>query len=519
MRLVQRLGLGALLALLAAPLAAQRAQWLTFGHDPQRSGWTREETAFTPQSVPRLTLLWKAQLANQPRSLNGLTAPLIANVATPHGREAMVFVAGSSDHLFALAAATGKTVWQDDFVATQKAPDAGMWLCPNALNDTPVIDAARQRLFIIAADGRLHTVALADGTEIGKPFRFVPAYSKMWSLNYVDGTLYTSISQGCAGAVSGVAAVDPDAPGHPVTTFWSAPNGAGVWGRGGPSADFKGDILAATGDAGLDPQGGVLGDSVLRLQAKTLNRLDFYTPPNWAYLNKLDLDLATSTPVVFRWRDRVLTAGGGKEGVAYLLDTANLGSNDHHRAADVTPRLANASQTFEKFGIWGTMSSWQEPDGTVWLVIPTWGPPAPTAPAFPVRNGAAPDGSLMAFRVTADAAGQPRLTPAWISSDIAVPEPAAIAGGVVFVLANGENTQQVYNGDIHKLVGDRGTLPQQQAKLFALDAHDGRALWDSGTTIQDWTHFSGLAIGADEVVMVTHSGQVYAFGLGGAPQP
>jgi len=165
------------------------------------------------------------------------------------------------------------------------------------------------------------------------------------------------------------------------------------------------------------------------------------------------------------------------------------------------------------------MSSWQDSAGEVWLAVPVWGPPAPTAPGFPVRHGAVPNGSLMAFRVTADASGAPQLTPAWISPDIAVPEPAAIAGGVVFVLGNGENTQQVYNGDIHKLVGDRGTLPQQQAKLFALDGRNGQRLWDSGTTIQDWTHFSGLAVGADEVVTVTHSGQVYAFGLGGARQP
>jgi len=332
-----------MVALVAAPAGAQQAQWLTFGHDAQRSGWTREEAAFTPQSASRLTLLWKTQLANQPRSLNGLTAPLIATVTTAQGPRAMVFVAGSSDHLFALDAGTGQTLWQDDFVALKKAPDVGMWLCPNALNDTPVIDAARQRLFVIAADGRLHTVALADGREIGNPYRFVPPYAKMWSLNYVDGTLYTSVSQGCGGTVSGVVAVNPDAAGHPVTTFWSAPSGAGVWGRGGPSLDFNGDILAATGDAGFDPVGGILGDSILRLQAKSLNLKDYYTPPNWDYLNKLDLDLATSTPIVFRWRNRVLTAGGGKEGVVYLLDTANLGGSDHRHGADVTPRLANAS--------------------------------------------------------------------------------------------------------------------------------------------------------------------------------
>src|SRR5271157_4523102 len=54
------------------------ADWPTFGHDPQRSGWAFDEAKLNPQSVANLELKWKAQLKNEPRSLTALTAPVVA---------------------------------------------------------------------------------------------------------------------------------------------------------------------------------------------------------------------------------------------------------------------------------------------------------------------------------------------------------------------------------------------------------------------------------------------------------
>ena len=44
------------------PIAAQAADWLTFAHDPQRTGWAAEEPAFSVKTVPSLTLLWKTKV-------------------------------------------------------------------------------------------------------------------------------------------------------------------------------------------------------------------------------------------------------------------------------------------------------------------------------------------------------------------------------------------------------------------------------------------------------------------------
>jgi mono/diheme cytochrome c family protein len=125
----------------------------------------------------------------------------------------------------------------------------------------------------------------------------------------------------------------------------------------------------------------------------------------------------------------------------------------------------------------------------------------------------------MAFNVVADAGRKPVLKPAWISSDIAVPDPAVIAGGVLFVLGTGENTQQVNSGNISHILTGRENLNTGHAILHALDATTGKELWSSADAIPGWTHFSGLAVGDGKVFVTTHDGAVYAFGLRGPGSP
>jgi cytochrome c5 len=493
--------------------SCQTGQWTTYGHDPQRSGDAAEEHAFSPSNVASMGLAWKTTVPNEALFLNGLTAPLLVRgVATSGGPKNLVIVAGTSDHIFAIDADNGDLAWKADFQTNQPRPSDGGWLCPTGLNATPVIDAAHKRVFVLSSDGKLHTLALADGRDAMPPAQFVAAYAKVWSLNYVGGVLYASLSQDCNHVKSGVAALNPDQPGRPAVQFYSAIyGGAGVWGRGGVSIGFDGFIYGATGDAPFDPAANEFGDTVLKLSPRTLELAGYYTPDTWQYLTRRDLDMGTSTPVIFRWRDRVLTAVGGKEGAIYVTDTEKMSGTDHHTAAYISPRYTNATQTFEGQGIWGGMSSWKDGDRT-WLYVPTWGVPTSTA-QFPKSYGDVKDGSIMAFTVERGAESKPVLKPAWISSNIAVPDPAAIAGGVVFVLGTGEDTRQVHNGDINQLLGDRETRSNGHAILHALDARTGKELWSSGDAISGWTHFSGLAVGNGEVFLSTRDGAIYAFGL------
>lgn len=516
------IGLFSSLLFMVTAALAQSGQWITFGHDPQRSGVATDEHAFSLANVSSLGLEWKTVVPNEPLYLNGLTAPLmVRGVKTAAGSKDLVIVAGSSDHVFALDASTGELVWKADFTANQVRPQDGGWLCPMSLNATPVIDPKQARVFVIGSDGRLNSLALSDGHPLFGPLQFVPAYSKMWSLNYAGGVLYASLSQDCSHAASGVAALDPEAPGRPVVRFFSAVNGgAGIWGRGGASIGFDGFIYGATGDAPFDPAAGEFGDTVLKLSPRTLQVAGYYTPSIWQYITRRDLDMGTSTPVIFRWHNRVLTAVGGKEGAIYVTDTAAMSGPDHHQAAYISPRYTNAAQTFEGQGIWGGMSAWTDASGQTWLYVPSWGVPTDEA-KFPVSYGTVTAGSIMAFNVVAGPSGKPILKPAWISSDIAVPDPAVIAGGVLFVLGTGENTQQVTSGDISQILEGRENRNTGHAILHALDARTGKELWSGGDAISGWTHFSGLAVGDGKIFATTHDGAVYAFGLRapGAPAP
>ncbi|MGA2592964.1 MAG: hypothetical protein ABSH32_23870, partial [Bryobacteraceae bacterium] len=201
------------------------ANWLSYGNDPQRTGWSPAETDINRDNAKSLTLLWKAHLDNQPRELNSLTAPVnVEWVTTDKGMSEIVIVGGASDNLFALDADTGKLLWKKTFTPEGKPRQEPFWLCPNALNATPLIrkDGLTATVFSISSDGKLHALNVINGEDRIPPQQFVPPFSKNWSLNLFQGVLYTTISQGCNGARSGVYAMELGAADHPVNHFFAA---------------------------------------------------------------------------------------------------------------------------------------------------------------------------------------------------------------------------------------------------------------------------------------------------------
>jgi outer membrane protein assembly factor BamB len=159
-------------------------------------------------------------------------------------------------------------------------------------------------------------------------------------------------------------------------------------------------------------------------------------------------------------------------------------------------------------------------EGNTWLYVPIQGPVSKEAPRFPVNHGPNPHGSIMAFKVqTRPSSNQPTLEPAWISSDVDVPEPVAIANGVIFALATGENTQQATGPTIIFQKGGKILTDEERshnthnAVLYALDAKTGKVLYQSGDAITSWVHFSGLAVADGRVYAVDHDSTIYCFGL------
>jgi outer membrane protein assembly factor BamB len=506
------------------PHLGAAADWPTFGRDPQRSGWAFDESTFTFENVSGLELKWKTQVKNQPRALSALTAPVVAGgVATPSGIKTVVYVAGTSNNIFALDAETGDVIWNLAFEIHISPKDRDIFQCYNGITATPTIDRKRNIIYVIAADGRLFGLDLGTGAIRFGPIQFVPPYAKTWSLNLVDDVVYTEISQGCGGAASGIYSMSIDDRLRPVIRNLliakTRDQGSGAWGRGGPVIGRNHRIYIATGDGEYDPLGGEFSNSVIAASLKDLAVTDYFTPHNWTYINKYDLDISCTHPVWFAYKGYNLLAVGGKEGVIYLMDADALGNKDHQTPLFTTPQLGNDEGTFEAKGIWGGLSAWTDEEGETWIYAPIWGPVSKHAPKFPGNSGPNPNGCIMAFKVIMGDSGNPVLQPAWISGDFGVPEPTIIANGIVFALSTGENPHQthggadiIYRGQPLLNITERGQNTTH-AVLYALDARTGKVLYQSGSAMPTWVHFSGLALADGRVYAVDHESRVLCFGL------
>jgi outer membrane protein assembly factor BamB len=517
------------LIIVSSPLSAD---WLTFGHDPQRSGCAFDENAITTENAGTMALQWAVQLDNAPLSLTSLMPPVVArDVITPEGIKTLVYAAGSSDRLFAVDAASGKVVWSRDFQTYGKAKAEPFYLCSNSINATPSIDRSRNTIYVIASDGRVYGLDLGAGSIKFGPFQLVPPFAKPWSLNFYDGVIYTTTSQGCGGDRSGIYAMNVRDPMHPVIheLLVRRGYGGGMWNRGGTAIGANGRLYVSTGDGKFDPSTGDFGNSFLATSTPNVRLLDYYTPRNWREINRLDLDLPSGGIVWFAHKNRSLIAGSGKQAVVYVLDADSLGGEDHHTPLYTTPRLANDELTFEAKGIWGSPAVWTDVDGETWLYVTVWGPLAERMPKFEVTNGPVPHGSILAFKVMDDPADAIRLEPAWISPDMNLPDPPVIANGVMFALATGENPRQTRVATLKHFKSEQewknnlltnedraqGTFP---AVLKALDARTGKLLYQSGDAMKSWVHFSGLAVDNGRVYAVDHSSRLYCFGLKEKPQ-
>jgi len=494
-------------------LPAEPADWPTFGHDPQRSGWAFQETTINRDNAATLVLKWKAKLPSESYSLSALTAPVVASdVSTERGVRTAVYVAGIGGTVFALDSETGEQLWSRTFkyrIQPGKGGFQGSFLCPNGVTATPVIDKSTHILYVIAADGALYGLDLGSGGIRYGPVQFVASYAKAWSLSLVNGVVYTTLSQGCGAGLSGLYGVDVRDRHHPVVyqLLLSNSDTAGIWGRGGPIIGDNGRVYGSTADGRFDPAAGDYSNTVISASLPNLELLDYYLPPNWDYLRKKDLDLGSASPVFFGWKNRRVVATGTKEAVVSLLDAESLGGADHQTTLFTSPQLANEKGICcAGLGIWGGLSTARDLQGQTWLYVPMGGPPASTV-TFPLSNGDAPHGSIMAFKVTADAQTQnPKLEPAWISGDFDIPDPPIIANGVLFALATGENAVQ-RGGEKNRF------LNTHPAVLRALDAATSKELFNSKDAIASWVHFSGLAIANGQVYVVDHDSNVYAFGL------
>ena len=500
------------------PAAAQTtgaAEWPTGSFDAQRDGWQRNETKITAENVKDLRLLWKLKTDNKPMGMQSFREPLIVSgVNTAAGTKTLAIVAGSSDDVYVVDVASGALVWQKHLKwASEKPEEPGEgrgFICNNALTATPVVSpagSAARVVYVLTNDGYLHTMDVATGDEKDAPVMMLPSvYGKAYGLNLVNNVVYTVTGQACHGVPNELYAVD-------LTTkkaFSSSPGQGGIFGTAGPAVGNDGTIYFETGDGVYDASAGKLTTTV---QAYTeaddsLKLKDYYTPSNYAWLTKRDLDMNT-TPVVFPYKGRDLLVGSGKEGRYFLMDSQSLGGANHMTPLYHSPLVSNRNVNFQTEGTWGSFASWESPDGTRWVLAPIGGP---VAVDFPVSYGATPNGGVIAMKLK-DADGKMELTPAWLSRDMMTAEPPVVANGVVFVLAAGEFTLQANDTEGGLYSYEQRIKNSIPAKLYALDAKTGKELYSSGDQVTSWLHQAGIAVADGRVIFGTFDGTIYCFGL------
>jgi outer membrane protein assembly factor BamB len=493
------------------------AEWVTNGYDMQRTGWQVNESKISPAAVKNFQLLWTYKTDNKPMGLAGLLEPLILNVNAPGGARQLAILAGSSNTLTAVDAATGDLVWHKDFKWLSPDPQSDQFrgfICENADTASPVAnpEGANPRLvYTMTADGFLHTVNAVTGDEVGQAIQVSPhAYIKANGLNLYKNTIFTISGQGCGSSAgrnpNTVYAVDLET--RQTTTM--QPDQSGMWGVAGVAIAPDGMVYAETGDGAYDAASKRLSTSVLEVDPATTQIVNYYTPSNHEWLTERDMDM-NYTPSIFPYKGKELLVASGKEGRYYLLDTKVMGGPNHETPLYKTALISNTNVNFQTEGSWGSGATWEDKAGTRWYLAPVGGPLNPKV-QFPLNDGAIPDGATIAFKVT-DVNGKTELVPAWVSRDMVTAETPAVANGVVFALAAGEFTGQGHDGGTGLWSAQERVARSVPAILYALNGETGKTLWSSGHEIGSFLHEGGLAIADGRVIFGTNDGTVYCFGV------
>jgi hypothetical protein len=242
---------------LTRKMAPATNDWLTFSYDAERTGWARGEKKISKETVSRLQLKWRLQTDTVPNPVNRystLTDPIVVNnVPTHDGPKKLVFVGSLDNTLYAIDADKGTIVWQRAYPNKDKPPVAATGNCPNNMNATPVVDRQSGIIYFLPNDGKLRGLSILDGEDRFPATGIVPPYSRNFSLNILDGRIFSSTTRGCANAISEIVGIDVTNPDHPISQFYTSTGKAsGVWGRGGIVVTPFG-VVAQTADGAYDP--------------------------------------------------------------------------------------------------------------------------------------------------------------------------------------------------------------------------------------------------------------------------
>lgn len=244
-----------------------------------------------------------------------------------------IIAATENNSVYALDASSGKALWQTrlgDPMSGSSLPCGD--IDPSGITGTPVVDPATGLAYVVAFVRPGHHVLaaldLSDGAvrfqrPIDPPGANPLVEQQRAALALANGRVYVAFGGlfGDCGDYHGwVVASNADGSGD-LLSYRVAASKAGIWAPPGPSIDSSGILYVATGNSDATGSTPDDGDSVLKL-SPDLQRLDSFTPTDWAAHNARDQDLGSSSPVLV---DGGVIFEAGKPGVGYLLRASSPG--------------------------------------------------------------------------------------------------------------------------------------------------------------------------------------------------
>jgi outer membrane protein assembly factor BamB len=488
-------------AILAGTAHAQfgrgAGEWNTAGGDAHRSGWVRTDAKISRDSLakPGFAQLYKIKLEGSPKQQNGPTQMLVMTGYIGYrGFRSLGYLSVPSDRVYAFDIDLGRVEWQK--AVPGASASGGTAACPGGITTnvarvlptafpaaapqfgrgggrsagaksavgepnegavvlkeiaaraaanpgagrsgrgpTPAGGFPRRQpnyLHVLGSDGMFHNMYVSNGDEPEGTIKFIGPNANAQGLIVADGMAYVATTGNCGGVADGVWGLNLESK--------QVVNWAGkVAGSEGPALGPDGVVYVSTTNGDL-----------VALEGKSLKVKEVYQAKN---------ELTTS-PVLFQYKDKTIAAAASKDGNIHLVDVAKMS------APLLAPTAAGANGA--------PLASWQDNDGTHWLLVPT-------------------ASAISAWKLV-EQNGAPALQKGWTSRDITSPVGPMIVNGVVFAASAGTRNASTV--------------------LYAIDGASGKELWNSGKSIAGMLPKNGgLSGGGTQVYLGTQDGTLYAFGF------
>ena len=270
-----------------------------------------------------------------------LTAPKVAWTASVDGDvyasplivAGHVIVATENNTVYSLDLFTGAVIWK---IHLGQPVDAASLPCGDigpvtGITGTPAADPASGLLYVVAFLGghhhMLYALKLVDGTVALQqdidPAGSTPAVQQQrGALSVGPNYVYVPLGglYGDCGPYHGYVVAVPRAGGAALTYRVPSARGAGIWNAAGVTLDSSGNVFAVTGN-GASRSSFDFSNAVVELSPDLQSVKSYFAPANWIALNAGDIDLGALGVTLLPGAAVVV----GKDGIAYLLNAAQLG--------------------------------------------------------------------------------------------------------------------------------------------------------------------------------------------------